>query len=401
MVIGFDGSRSFVKHKTGTENYAYQLLKHLAKIDQKNQYIIYLRPGNVVQDWSNTSSRAKRGNLIQHEAPSASPSHNDEGNFGWPENFQFKLLNYPRLWTQVGLALQTFKDPLDILFVPSHTLPIIRKPGLKTVMTVHDLGAEYLPGMHQLKQRLYLGVMTKIQLKTASKLIAVSQTTKDDLTKKVGIDKSRIEVVYEGLNSLEKNDTKVNVLKDYDIDKHSYFFFVGTIQPRKNLARLLKSYAGFLNIVGKTNAPKLVLAGGKGWLSEPIYALPKSLEIEDMVIFTGRISDARLADLYKNALAFTFPSLFEGFGLPVLEAFSAGVPVMTSNSSSLPEVAGDAALLVDPNKTEEMIEGLLKLYNDKQLRETLSSKGFEQLKKFSWEKCAKETIEVLESTVNK
>jgi glycosyltransferase involved in cell wall biosynthesis len=432
MVIGFDGSRCFVKHKTGTENYAYQLLRHLAQIDKTNQYVIYLRPGNVVEKWDEETDAS----LARHSREGGNPIHNrspikpgmtnkkndshQNSNYGWPSNFQFRLLNYPKFWTQVGLALQTFIDPLDILFVPSHTLPLIRKPGLKTVMTVHDLGAEYLPGMHQLKQRLYLRLMTKIQLKTASKLIAVSQATKIDLVKKVGVKLSQIEVVYEGLNSYKKNDIEINKERDYDrysysnndrkyheellalgLEKNKYFLFVGTIQPRKNLARLIKAYAGFLNINGKKSAPKLVLAGGEGWLSDSIYELPKKLGIENQVFFTGRISDARLFELYQNALAFTFPSLFEGFGLPVLEAFSFGVPIITSNSSSLPEVAGDAALLVNPTSTEEIMEAMLTLYNENELRTDLSKKGREQLKKFSWEKCAKETLNVLEMVVSK
>src|SRR3990167_6682608 len=178
MIIGIDGSRAFLKDKTGTENYSYQLLKALAKleqssfsskIDSKNQYIVYLR----------TQGDALRG---------------------WSGNFKFVELKWPRLWTQVGLARQTFKDKLDILFIPAHTSPLIHRPGLKTVVTVHDLGAEYLPNMHQLKQRLYLKMVTRYQLKNASYLIAVSKATKKHLTEKVGIESKKIKVVYEGVN---------------------------------------------------------------------------------------------------------------------------------------------------------------------------------------------------------
>ncbi len=422
MVIGFDGSRSFIENKTGTENYAYQLLRHLARIDRKNQYIIYLRPGNVVEDWQESELAVQR--ISEPDNPPIRQSANPL-NYGWPENFRFKMLKFPRLWTQIGLAKQTFTDPLDVLFVPSHTLPLIRKPGLKTVMTVHDLGAEYLPGMHQLRQRLYLGLMTKIQLKTAAKLIAVSQATKDDLIAKIGVNPKSITVVYEGVNNIQEDNERNNMIykdkemliKDAEklsqsIDKiiklyhNNYFLFVGTIQPRKNLERLIKAYAAFLNV--KTNPPirqsanplpKLILAGGKGWLSDDLFSLPQKLGIERHVIFTGRVSDAELGALYKNALGFTFPSLFEGFGLPVLEAFAAQIPVVTSNNSSLPEVAGEAALLVNPYKTEEIIDALIKMYNEKDLRSELVKKGEQQLKKFSWQKCAEETLKVLESVV--
>src|SRR5207237_7560003 len=128
----------------------------------------------------------------------------------WPDNFKFQTINWPRLWTQAGLAWQTFRDDLDVLFVPAHTLPLIRKPGLKTVVTVHDLGSEYLPSMHQIKQRLYLGFMQKYQLKRASKLIAVSKATKEDLIKRIGIAPDKTTVVYEGFDSklFKLNDTQ-------------------------------------------------------------------------------------------------------------------------------------------------------------------------------------------------
>src|SRR3989338_9819306 len=181
MIIGFDGSRAFSKKRTGTENYSYQLLKSLSTIDKKNQYIVYLRPGVEVGE-------------------------------SWSENLTFKVISWSRLWTQGGLVIQTFIDDLDVLFVPSHTLPIIRRPGLKTVMTVHDLGAEYLPKMHQLKQQLYLKYITKYQLRSATKLIAVSKATKEDLIKKVGVDEKKISVVYEGVGQ-EKFKYQISNIK--------------------------------------------------------------------------------------------------------------------------------------------------------------------------------------------
>ena len=168
MIIGFDASRAFLKDRSGTENYSFQLLKALAKIDHKNIYKVYLR---------------SQGRTLR----------------GWPSNFQFSIINFKFLWTQGGLALQTFKDKLDVLFVPAHTLPIIRKPGLKTVVTVHDLGSEYLPQMHQIKQRLYLSFMQKMQLKGVNKIIAVSKATKADLIKS-GVKESKIKVIYEGVS---------------------------------------------------------------------------------------------------------------------------------------------------------------------------------------------------------
>ncbi len=214
MIIGFDGSRAFDKKKTGTENYSYQLLKNLAKIDRQNNYIVYTRPTTL-------GSTAV------------------DANANFPKNFKFISIRWPKFWTQGGLALQTFKDNLDILFIPAHTLPIIRKPGLKTVVVVHDLGSEYLPSMHQFKQRAYLSLIQKYQLKGATKIIAVSKATKLDLVKKIGLKSGNIKVVYEGYDKKlfkpSSNDVLVNSLIPY-------FLFVGTVQPRKNLERLIKAF---------------------------------------------------------------------------------------------------------------------------------------------------------------
>lgn len=344
MLIGFDGSRAFVTGRTGTENYSYQLLAALAKIDKKNKYIVYIRP------------RVKVGD-------------------DWPINFEFKVISWQGLWTQGGLALQTFKDPLDVLFVPAHTLPLIRKPGLKTVITVHDLGSEYLPDMHQLKQRLYLSFMQKHQLQTATKIIAVSKSTKVDLTARIGISPEKIKVIYEGFDkTLFKPARNASPYKNY-------FLFVGTIQPRKNLERLIEA-------VAKTDKI-LVIVGSKGWMSEKIYKLPKKLGIEERVKFLGYVPDRDLPALYSGAIALTFPSLFEGFGLPILEAQACGCPVLTSNVSSMPEIAGKKAIYVDPYDVNDIVKGLEKVQGAKA--------DLENIKRFSWEKCAEETLKVLET----
>ena len=374
MVIGFDGSRAFKEERTGTENYSYQLLKALAKIDRRNTYIIYLRP------------LSNLGNL---------------GDLGKQKNFLFKTINFPRLWTQIGLAAQTFKDNLDVLFIPAHTSPLIHKPNLKTVVTVHDLGAEYLPKMHQLKQELYLKYITRYQLRSATKLIAVSNATKMDLIKKVGIDPKKVGVVYEGYDSKEfrvrssefRDDTQSNILKHYELITNNYLLFVGTIQPRKNLERII------IAISHQPSAIRLAIAGSKGWQAEEIYKLPKKLGIEDRVKFLGYVPDKDMPALYSGALALIFPSLFEGFGLPILEAQASGCPVLTSNISSMPEVAGKGAIFVDPYSVDDIVVGLKKM-EDRRLRMEMIKKGFENIKRFSWEKCARETLRVLEQVTN-
>src|SRR3989344_2906987 len=353
MTIGYDASRAFIRNRTGTENYSYQLLRALAEIDQKNTYKVYVRPGFSLEE-------------------------------KWPSNFQFSVLNFQYLWTQIGLGLQTFKEKLDVLFVPAHTLPIIHKPGLKTVVTVHDLGAEYLPKMHQLKQQLYLKYITKYQLTSATKLIAVSKATKGDLVKKVGIDPKKVAVIYEGFNR-DFKPAKTDI-KSYS--KEWYYLFVGTIQPRKNLERIIEAFSR------QTSVLRLLIVGGKGWLSDDIYQLPKKLGIEERVKFLGHVADEELAKLYSGAEALLFPSLFEGFGLPILEAQACGCPVITSNLSSMPEVAGKGALFVNPYSVDEIEGAMEKVMKDSKLKENLIKEGYKNIKKYSWKKCAKETLSI-------
>ncbi len=418
MNIGFDASRAFIGKKTGTENYSYQILSHLQKLDHHNKYFIYVRAG------------FSRPLELGSENPTPT------------------IIPYPRLWTQAGLALQTFKDPLDVLFIPAHTLPIIRKPGLKTVITVHDLGAEYLPSTHQLKQRLYLNFMTYHQLKSADHIIAVSEATKEDIVKKVGINPKKITVIYEDYNQKlvkpVKGNKLLNTLSKYKLENQDYFLFVGTIQPRKNLERLIRAFSVIASeakqsqnqIAASPSAPRndnvnLVLAGGKGWLADEIYQLPKKLGIADQVKFLGYVPDEDLPALYSGAKAFLFPSLFEGFGLPILEAWACNCPVLTSNISSMLEVvdlnnvilgrsASDdsritfrrkildsqtrqndkkeqmAAILVDPYSVENIAQGITKITNNQITRNKLIKAGQKQLANFSWEKAAKETLKLLQ-----
>ncbi|MBI2039885.1 glycosyltransferase family 4 protein [Candidatus Microgenomates bacterium] len=381
MTIGFDGSRAFGEDRTGTENYSYQLLKALAKIDTENTYLIYIK------------------SFIVDAAASL---------MKLPENFKVIEIPWIRLWTQGGLALQTFKDQLDVLFVPAHTLPIIRRPGLKTMVTIHDLGSEYLPQMHQLKQQLYLSFIQRVQLRGATKIITVSNATKKDLVKRVGIDSNKVAVVYEGYDSdlfkPIKGELLVNRLRYYGLVPGRYFLFVGTVQPRKNLERVVKAFSVHLRGVDLPKPrfhlggeQKLVIAGSKGWLSSEIYKLPKKLGIEDRVKFLGYVPEKDLPALYSGAIALVFPSLFEGFGLPILEAQACGCPVLTSNISSMPEVAGPptggGAILVNPYSIEDIIRGMREI-GEIRMRDRLRKAGFENIKRFSWEKCAKQTLEV-------
>ena len=360
MIIGFDASRAQIAKRSGVENYTLNLLRELLKVDQNNFYRLYVQP-QASSFFSSLESRAS--------------------------NFELRTISWPRLWTQAGLALECLLNPPDLLFVPAHTIPLIRRPGLKTVVTIHDVGfQEFLEQYQSRWWRLYGGRISNFAARTATHVIAVSQSTKRDLIEKLGVASEKITVVHEGV---DHSRFAPNPKTDDD-----YLLFVGTVQPRKNLVRLIEAFS-ILN--SQFSTLNLVIAGKEGWLTEEIYAAPKKFGVEDKVKFLGYVPTDEIVSLMRGARALVFPSLYEGFGLPVLEALVCGCPVVTSNVSSLPEVAGEAGILVDPYDTEEIARGIKKVLElSEEERQDLIREGLKQAQKFSWEKAARETREVFE-----
>ncbi len=389
MIIGFDGSRAFVTQRTGTENYSFNLLTQLLHVDRKNVYKIYLRlPAEVIQ----TKPGIKA--WLTHVTESLPRT----------QNFRLVLITNKRLWTQAGLAWELWQRTPDVLFIPAHTLPYIRKKSIKTVVTIHDLGYEYLPQYHKFPHRLWLNKSTEYAVAHADKLIAVSEATRDDLMRKLKAEEKKITVIYEGVGmrldpaSLVNSKWEVARTK-YSVGTH-YIIFVGTIQPRKNLIRLIQAFRQLVDDTAvKELYPKLqlILVGRKGWLDKAIYEEAEKQQIPDRVLFLGHVPDDEAATLVKSALCFAFPSLFEGFGIPILDSQSYGTPVLTSNQKPMTEVGGDAALYIDPLSVEAITQGLKKLVTDRKYAELLRQKGLQNVKRFSWEKAAKETLKVLES----
>lgn len=375
MIIGIDVWRAFLDDKTGTERYSYEILKALLGLEKsrQHQFRLYCKKidqGFVVPDWAKT------------------------------ENVVIKEINWPRLWTQGGLAIECLIRPPDVLFIPAHTLPLIRRPRLKTVVTIHGLEYQYLPEYYQFPQKLYLNKSTEMVAKYADRIIAVSQWTKKQLIEQLGAKASKIKVIHEGVGDRfvkrQSNETRgVNkqwlrqIKKKYQLGER-YILFVGTIQPRKNLVRLIEALAGI-----KDKKIDLVIAGKKGWMYQEILKAPSRLGVANRVKFVGRVADADLPAIYAGAEIFAWPSLMEGFGLPVLEAMAMGIPVVTSNRGALPEVAGKAALLVEPEQTADLVKAIDLLIDNQDLRQGLREKGYRQVKKFSWEKAAEKTLKLL------
>jgi len=269
-------------------------------------------------------------------------------------------------------------------------------------VTIHDLGYEYLPQYHEFPQKYYLNWSTVYAVKNATRLIAVSKATKNDLIKKLHCPSRKIEVVYEGVEverfQKKYSDGEVKeVLGKYGISG-DYVLSVGTVQPRKNYKRLIQAFNKFLGyglrVTGFQNL-QLIIVGKKGWMWEEILAEPKRLGIEGRVKFLEYVSDEDLPIIYQKAKCFVLPSLYEGFGLPVLEAMAAGCPVVASNTSSLPEVVREAGILVDPYNIDSIAEGITEIlrYEDMEIQE-MRKKGLERAREFSWEKAAGETLEI-------
>ena len=371
MKIGIDASRAFGKERTGTEEYSYQLIKNLAMMDtSRHQIFLYLK-----KDFSI--------------------------NFNLPDNFQLKIISKERFWTQIGLASEMMMNKPDILFIPSYAIPQIHPA--KTVVTIHGLEYRYCPECYSLKERLLLELNTRSSVKWASKIITPSESTKKDLIKFYKVDADKIKVIYHGVEKSPLLRGGWGCVKE--VSQHTpspsqegnnSILFIGRLEKRKNLVNLIKAFEFFRRrhwpMSPSEKLCKLTLVGKKGFGFAEIKKAIQDSPFKKDIVLKSYVSEEEKSELYKNADLFILPSFYEGFGLPVLEAMSYGAPVICSNASSLPEAAGDAALLINPNSPKEIAEAMKKVFSDDNLREKMVEKGFENVKKFSWEKCVRETM---------
>lgn len=371
MRIGVDASRTATSQRTGTENYSLEMIKALL----------------CLHDASGAQGRNRSFVLYFNTPP-------EEELFAGFRDCQTKFIPFPRLWTHVRLSLEMLVDRPDVLFVPAHVIPVVHPK--QSVVTIHDMGHLYYPESYTKSALRYLTWATKHNISSASRIIADSESTKRDIAKRFPEAEAKTMVVYPGISRAFAPVTDPDTLKEirskYGIPGE-YFLYVGTIHPRKNLERLILAYGSFLKRSRGTK-PRLVLAGKKGWLPEGI--MRRLHEIEGEVTITGFVPDADLPALYSGATAVAIPSLFEGFGMPLVEAMACGTPVMTSNSSSMPEIVGEAGLLVDPLDVEEMAEAMFWLWSRPALREELRERGLKRAADFTWEEAAERALAILE-----
>ena len=267
-----------------------------------------------------------------------------------------------------------------------------------TVTTIFDMSYVLFPQYHPWK-RVQMLKFFENRMRSADKIVTASQSAKGEIMELLKVPEDKVVVTPLGVSTrfhpIHGDEALFQtVRKRYSLPEH-FLLYVGTIEPRKNLERLIEALSIVKEKLGKSSV-SLVLVGGKGWLNDPIYRRVQELGLLEDVTFTGYVSDEDLPLLYNMALAFVYPSLYEGFGLPPLEAMACGLPVITSKVSSLPEVVGDAGIMIDPCNIEHLSDAILQVLSSTELRKSLSDKGIKKASLFTWEKCARETLTVYE-----
>jgi len=363
----------FSDRKTGVGRLIEGLLVNLQKIDFNNEYYVYVN--REFTDFIKITN--PNFHLISNGIAA--------GNM---------IMNH--IWTQTGFIYEIIKKKADIVLLPQINLFLFKLAP--TILYQHDLIEYYIQNQKWYKM-LFRKVTYPIGLKLADKIVGVSQNTINDVKKFFNVPDHKLNMIYNGFESrsfrpLDKSDAKSILKAKYGID-WKFILYVGTLTlPQKNLLRLVEAYD---NILKKGINIKLVMVGRKWKDCEKIFNMVAEKGLNDSVIFTEYVPDEDLPYFYNSAEVFCFPSIYEGFGLPVLEAMACGCPVVTSNVSSLPEVVGDAGILIDPYNVNEISNALLKLLTDENLREKYIAAGLEQCKKFSWENSANMLFSLIES----
>jgi glycosyltransferase involved in cell wall biosynthesis len=300
-------------------------------------------------------------------------------------------------WFEASLPLHFMRSKPDVFLSPDGFLSLTT--NIKSVGVIHDLNFEHFPEDIPFLVRKYYSNLFPRFARKASRIATVSEYSKSDIANTYHINPKKIDVVYNGAGSIFKplQLTEKEVTKQKFSQGNEYFFFIGTLHPRKNLVNLFKAFDLFKrNTSGST---KLLLAGARMWWTDEIRLAYEGMEYRDDVIFTGRVTDIELASLMASALALTYVSYFEGFGIPILEAFHCDTPVITSNVTSMPEVAGNAAVLIDPFSITSIADAMQKVASDEGFREKLIVEGRKQREQFSWERTAEKLWECVEKTL--
>jgi len=371
MIIGIDASRANHEQKTGVEWYAFFVIQELKKILPADVHVVL---------YSEVPLQGELGKL--------------------PQNWSSKVLRWlpKRLWTQLRLSLEMLLHAPDVLFIPAHVFPIIHPK--KTVMTVHDVAAVRFPRSYNWFERWYSVWSAKYAVHKLWRVIVPSEFTKAELISsftRVSPLSQNISVVHHGFDSKFKekiSETEITrVLKKYQIQK-PFILSIGRLEEKKNTLRMVQAFEMFKNWYHPHDF-QLVLLGKLGYGGEKVEKAVATSHFQQDIVRPGYVEQADIPALFQAAEVFLFPSLYEGFGIPVLEAFASGTPVITSQNTSTQEIAADAALLVHPEDTKNMVDALQDLITHPDRKQTLIEKGKQRAEDFSWQKCAEETALLL------
>jgi glycosyltransferase involved in cell wall biosynthesis len=363
--------RTVTPVRSGVGNYVLHLLEGLRKVAPEEELFLVAQPVNLSVIKRRLANRLVYRTNISHESHPLGD-----------------------LWEHMWLPRILHNHRVQIMHGPATLVPL-SKGKYSTVVTIHDLVAFLFPHTIPRKYALYMRWLIRRVVQRADRIISVSHNTKNDLVQILEVDPARISVIHEAaqpaFTPIEDEEKLKAVRQRYGIEG-PFFYHVGNIEPRKNLARLVKAFMILRSRVGPQI--NLVITGQKGWLTGKLFRAMEGVDKVEGVIFTGYVPHEDLPLLMNAADVFVFPSLYEGFGLPTLEAMSCGTPVITSNISSLPEIVGKAAVLVDPYSEEDIALGMQKVLEDTAFRQHLAESGLFQSAKFSWEKAAAQTMGV-------
>jgi len=356
----------------GNESYATNLIEALAEIDGVNRYTLYVTRQEAVERFDNR----------------------------WP-NFSVRSTfpHTPFIRIPLTLSAELRRNPVDVLHVQFTSPPFSPCP---VVVSIHDLSFEHLPQTFKWRSRKQLRITVRRSAREASQVIALSEYARQDIIDNYHLSPEKVTAIPLAAPSRfgpVRNEGELQrVRQTYGIES-DYILSVGSIQPRKNLSRLVAAYSCLRRAKPEGKLPKLVLVGKCAWLYDETLHAIKELGLSDSVILTGYVPEADLPALYSGAVCFVYPSYFEGFGLPPLEAMKCGTPVIVGDRTSLPEVVGDAGLLVDPFDVDALAIAIEKLINDLDLRTQLSVKGLARAKLFDWRETARQTLAVYQKAV--
>jgi glycosyltransferase involved in cell wall biosynthesis len=381
MRIGIDIRCLVDGKRTGVEEYTINVLEQLFERDKSNEYVLFLNSYHESGFDPDTFSQRKNVSVKRFRYPNKIL------------NLFFWYLGWPHVDKMIG--------GVDVFFMPNINFIGLSRET-KLVLTVHDLSFEIMPEAFSLRRRLWHGfINTRKLCQRADRIIAVSESTKADIESIYKISREKITRIYNGapedMAQLGRNDPKlIEVKKKYHLP-FNFIFYLGTVEPRKNIPSIV---AAFDEMKSQNNKEldkfKLVIAGGKGWGIEKIFKVMRQAKYTDDIIYTSCIINEDKAAVLTLSSLFVYPSFFEGFGIPVLEAMKCGVPVITSNVSALPEVVGDSAIMVDPYNPDELLRSMKELLLNRELAQRLSERGKNHAFRFTWKASARELLGVFE-----